>query len=110
LAIKTRAGWHDSKLDLGKYLQVGDEVDEEMYDYFLEVLPPIQGPGLLQISEPNDHINGGATYATLQRGAGNRWFYRGHCHRRQSVEPQWTTENLALQAAAEAKWKAFYAR
>jgi hypothetical protein len=30
--VKTRAGWHDSKLDLGKYLQVGDEVDEEMYD------------------------------------------------------------------------------
>lgn len=34
--IKTYANW---KGDLEEYLQIGDVVDEEMADYFLNVLP-----------------------------------------------------------------------
>jgi hypothetical protein len=36
----TEAGWHAARLDLGKYLHVGDRVDETLEMYFLEVLPP----------------------------------------------------------------------
>jgi len=87
-ARKTRAGWRESRLDLDRYLQVGDLVDEEMYDYFLNVLPPAcYGDRLVQIGEPHDHVNGRATFATLKKTA-DGWVYCGHCYRR-------TTENVA---------------
>lgn len=63
--LKTMTGWSASGLSLSKYLQVGDRVDEEIQDYFLEVMPPIQGGGFLQIGEPYSHNENGATYSTL---------------------------------------------
>lgn len=83
--MKTYKDWNG---DLGDYLKVGDVVDQEMADYFLNVMPPACWKGnLIQIGEPYNHINGKATYATIlstTRG----WEYRGHCHRGQTEEPK----------------------
>ena len=76
--IKTFANWQGS---LSEYLQIGDVVDEEMADYFLNVLPPAcWRADLIQIGEPYSHVNGRATYATLRKQNGE-WVYAGHCHR-----------------------------
>ncbi|MBP2657188.1 MAG: hypothetical protein H6Q69_220 [Firmicutes bacterium] len=67
--IKTYANWEG---DLGAYLQIGDEVDQEMVDYFINVLPPACMNGeCVQIGEPYSHRydeNGKweATYPTLK--------------------------------------------
>jgi len=74
--IKTYEDWTG---DLGAYLQPGDLVDEEMADYFLEVLPPAYwGPALIQIGEPQDHDGPKhcARYATLQKSR-QGWMYTG---------------------------------
>jgi hypothetical protein len=74
--MKTYAGW---KGDLGDYLQVGDEVDEEMYWYFVEVLPPSTFvSNEVQIGEPVRHNDKGQPlFATLQSLDGEKWFYAG---------------------------------
>ena len=48
--LKTLSGWRESGLpSVEDYLEVGDEVDSEMLDYFLNVLPPrTNRAGLLQ--------------------------------------------------------------
>lgn len=56
-------------------------VDQEMVDYFLEVLPPAYwSSSIVQMGEPYDHAEEGATYATLQRTP-EGWAYAGHCYR-----------------------------
>ncbi len=76
--IKTYANW---KGDLEDYLQIGDVVDEEMADHFLNVLPPACWTAkIIQIGEPNSHVGGKATYATLEKTS-QGWVYRGNCHR-----------------------------
>lgn len=82
--IKTYENWCASGLDLSQFLRIGDVVDEEMADYFIEVLPPITMTGqLVQMGEPHSHREGRATYSTLER-VGSNWIYRGHCHRGQT--------------------------
>ena len=85
--MKTMNGWTESKAgDFGAYVNVGDEVDEEIFDYFLNVLPPIYWTAsLMQCSEPNRHVNGKPTYTTFKR-EGGRFFYVGSCHRGERVE------------------------
>jgi len=94
-AIKTLAGWHEAKCDLDKYLQVGDAVDGEMFDYFLGVLPPATWrANLLQIGEPYSHIAGRETFSTLYKPLGAvHWLYAGHCHR-----GEWTEAKASVQA------------
>jgi hypothetical protein len=86
--MKTLNQWHGSKLDLGKFLQIGDLVDEEMADYFLGVLPPaFYSSSLIQIGEPYSHIQNRPTFATIAKTA-EGWQYRGNCHLRQTSEPK----------------------
>lgn len=83
-AHKTYEGWDR---DLNQYLVPGDTVDEEMANYFLEVLPPaFFNHELTQIGEARDHNgpNGAARYATLQM-YGKRWVYTGTQPRKQKV-------------------------
>ena len=48
--------------------KIGDVVSDEEADYFLCVLPPAcMTGGIIQIGEPNSHVNGRATYATIKR-------------------------------------------
>lgn len=77
--MKTYAGWHGSGLDLSQYLSVGDLVDEELYYYVLEVLPPATMTSkVLQMGEPYSHdANGKPTFSTLIKRA-DGWHYEGH--------------------------------
>jgi hypothetical protein len=90
---KTKAGWDASRLDLSRYLEIGDEVDEELADYFLGVLPPaFYNNSIIQIGEPYDHVNGRPTYSTIARIVGvtsaGPWKYAGHCYCGQTTEPE----------------------
>lgn len=84
--IKTEKGWHESGMNLGRYLEPGDIVDEDMYYYFLGVLPPITNTATaLQIGEPYNSVKGEFTYHTLIKLAtkefidtyGDNWVYAG---------------------------------
>jgi hypothetical protein len=81
--IKTFANW---KNGLTQYLKIGDLVDEEMVNYFIDVLPPATfNSNLIQIGEPYSHekdSNGNyrATYSTLKNTC-EGWEYCGNCFR-----------------------------
>jgi hypothetical protein len=80
--VKTYEGWNGS---LNEYLQVGDLVDEDMHDHFLNVLPPLTWTeSMLQCSEPHSHEAEGATYTTFVRTS-EGWMYAGNCYRGKSV-------------------------
>ncbi len=85
--LKTMEEWHADGRDLGEFLQIGDRVAEDMAEYFLGVLPPATWRAdLIQIGEPNDHIRGRATFATIYREAGV-WVWAGFCYRGEYSEP-----------------------
>lgn len=74
--MKTYAEWKGS---LNDYLILGDLVDEEMADYFRDVLPPERCTSwLIQMGEPYGHRDGKVTYYTLEKTV-EGWVYRGHC-------------------------------
>lgn len=76
--MKTYQDWMKSGKDLHDFLQVGDVVDEEMYFYFLEVLPPAcMSSQCIQIGEPYSHDEGGPLFDTLEKQNG-QWVYAGH--------------------------------
>ena len=85
--MKTMEQWHESRQNLGEFIQIGDLVSEDVADYFLCVLPPAcMTGGIIHIGEPNSHVNGRATYATIKRTP-EGWVYCGNCHRGQTTEP-----------------------
>jgi len=74
----------DCKGSISEFLQVGELVDDEMVEYFLNVLPPATwAANLIQMGEAMDHVNGKATYLTLHKGS-EGWEYAGTCHRGQT--------------------------
>ncbi|MEC0167374.1 hypothetical protein [Paenibacillus graminis] len=84
--MKTLEGWEAAEIPLDEYLQVGDVVDEGIYNHFINVLPPLTlTDRLVQISEPTDTVDGRNTYPTLERND-QRWVYRGDCYRGETVE------------------------
>lgn len=90
---KTREAWSGG---LAHYLQPGDWVDEGIYQHFLNVLPPIQRPGLIALGEPYSHNDEGkATFLTLRRHR-QRWVYVGalSVERALTVEISWGEEGL----------------
>ncbi len=97
--MKTYNAWAESRLDLDKFLQIGDAVDQEMADYFLNVLPPATMlSALIQIGEPYSHVKGRATFSTIRKVDGT-WVYCGHCWRGQFTEatskPEWASGQCA---------------
>lgn len=79
--IKTYKDWTGSITD---YLKPGDIVDEEMYNHFLNILPPLVWNGYyLQVREAQSYVCGGNTYLTFSYENGN-WIYKGECHRNQT--------------------------
>ena len=74
--IKKFKDWHTT---LEEYLKPNDEIDEEMYWYFLGVLPPVMSyKGIFQPDEPWSHNSKGQPlYDTFEK-IGERYFYRGH--------------------------------
>jgi hypothetical protein len=87
IVIKSMQDWRESGLDLGKFLKIGDRVTEDVATYFIEVLPPATWrEALIQIGEPNDHVRGRATFATIVKRRG-LWTWAGFCYRGEWVQP-----------------------
>ena len=82
--MKTYQQWTETNKHLNSFLMPGDDVDEEMANYFLNVLPPrTMKPDLIQIGEPNDEFRTEdgkihLIYATLKK-VENTWIYAGTC-------------------------------
>ena len=80
--IKEQSDW---KADFNEDFQPGDFVDQDIVDYFRDVLPPrSMGPGYLQVGEPYSHEPDKdgkyrATYNTFTNAAPGVWKYHGHC-------------------------------
>lgn len=78
--VKTFEAW-TSFSSLNDYLKKGDIVDDEMVNYFTNVMPPaFHTSNIIQMGEPYNHVNGKATYHTLQKTS-KGWTYVGDCHR-----------------------------
>lgn len=100
MEIKTMAGWtefaeknNDGSWD--KYCKAGDLVDEEIYEYFLNVMPPRgMGNGYLQVGEPHSSAfdpecgKWRPTYGTFQRVQKGVWMYMGNCFASGEWEPE----------------------
>lgn len=95
-AIKTLKGWEKSGKNLMEYLNVGDEVDEDMVDYFTDILPPhTLRRDMLQVGEPYDSVPitedpfgpCKTTWSTFQM-IGGKWFWKGHCFAGETEEPK----------------------
>lgn len=79
MKVKTKQTWNESGQSLTEYLEPGDRVDDTLFDYFREVLPPIHDSAdCVQIGEPYDTTKDGYTarYITLHKIGGN-WIYAG---------------------------------
>lgn len=95
--IKTIKGWErftdehsGENTDWDAYCKPGDTVGEDVYDYFLNILPPRHlSQGLMQVGEPHSHMMNPetgkyqATYATFETigKSDGAMFYRycGNC-------------------------------
>lgn len=77
---KSYKGWlNSSAKTIEEYLNKGDEVDNEMIEYFTDILPPItQNSLMLQVGEPSNHIDGKALYMTFTN-ENSKWIYKGDC-------------------------------
>lgn len=73
-------------------LEIGDYVEEEVVDNFMDMLPPAcMSSDCFQIGEPasskiDDDGNYRNTYATFKRVAKDIWEYCGNCFRGENVE------------------------
>ena len=85
--MKTLKQWDskESPNEFDHYAKPGDEIGEELYGYFLGVLPPIYHKnGVFQVSEPYSHTaKGFPTYGTYQK-LGNQYFYHGNITEKQA--------------------------
>lgn len=79
--MKTCQQWQESGLYMDKFYRVGDVVEQELYDYLLEVLPPASfGRNHVQCGEPADHKgkDGRPRFTTVARlGEYSPWIYLG---------------------------------
>lgn len=81
---KTYEAWTNSGAPFDNYVNLNDEVDEEIVDNFLGMLPPAcHTSHLVQMGEPNEHLpddKGGfqPTFMTFEKVDG-KWYYRGYC-------------------------------
>ena len=65
--MKTLQQWRTKKVDFGEFIEDGDEVDQELFDYFLGVLPPrSMKPGGFLVGEPvSSNDRGEAVYSAF---------------------------------------------
>ena len=88
--MKMYQEWTAGNRHLNTFLKIGDEVDEEMADYFRDTLPPrTMKPDLIQLGEPYDHYRDEnrklhGIYATLKRVDG-KLSYVGLCFAEEST-------------------------
>lgn len=82
---KTMEEWNSSGItEFDDYVGLGDEVDEEIVDNYLGLVPPAcHTKRLVQMGDPVEHLpnaNGRyeAVYMTFEKVDG-KWYYRGYC-------------------------------
>lgn len=105
MSFKRFKDWPEN-LNIGQYLQVGDVVDKEMYEHFLNILPPhYYFGGMLQVGGVCDHVEDNGflkpTYLTFvgDRNSDN-WIFKGECFSREAInknpelEPTVTVDKL----------------
>ena len=94
--IKTLKGWYDFTERTGKgsiydYLTKGDIVDEDIVDYFLNLLPPrTLSYGYLQVGEAYNHVYDIShrlrpVYMTFAKCDGI-WRYYGNCFAYETID------------------------
>ena len=67
--IKTMKQWENTSTPSGfsEFAREGDQVDDEIFNYFWGVLPPMAyKKGIFQVSEPYSQRGGYFTYSTFQ--------------------------------------------
>lgn len=77
--MKTMKEWESKGGDFGQYVNPKDEIDDDLYFYFLEVLPPqtMRRYGFL-VGEPASHnTKGEAVYDSFYETYEERFFYGG---------------------------------
>lgn len=91
--IKTLKEWEESGKNWDDFCKPGELVDEDVYWYFLNILPPRNmGAGYLQVGGPYDsRLNPKtgkymATYSTFVRVEDKVWKYCGNCFPGESVD------------------------
>lgn len=85
--VKTRRAWHDSGLpSFEDFCFPGDEVDREMVEYFVSVVPPIKtSPNCTQAGEAYSsefsprYGRYRDTHTTFHSIGGGRWIFDGYC-------------------------------
>lgn len=94
--IKTLKGWEESGKNWDDFCKPGDLVDEDVYWYFLNILPPRNmGAGYLQVGEPYDsRLNPKtgkyvATYSTFVKVGDKVWRYCGNCFPGEYVDTEY---------------------
>ncbi len=100
MELKTLQGWHEyaeknSNGSWDNYCKPGELVDEEVYNYFLDILPPRgMGRGYLQVGEPYSSAfdpefgKWRQTYSTFRRVQKGVWMYLGNCFPNGEWEPE----------------------
>ena len=81
--IKTLQTWQESAKNFEDFVEPSDEVDEEMYNYFRDILPPIRIDGGFQVPESfsdalNENGKPNPIYSTFSTNKG-RFFFVGYC-------------------------------
>lgn len=87
MKLKTIEDWQNSGCRTwDEYCKFGDLVDQEVADYFLNILPPqTMKRGYFQVGEPHNYARNpktgkqSDTYATFVRYGKGIWQYRGNC-------------------------------
>jgi len=79
--MKTQEQWNKSGLNFEKFIRPGDEIDSDLFWYFLSVLPPRKQTsyGFL-VGEPLRHdtkTNEGIFDSFYESPDGNRFYYGG---------------------------------
>ncbi len=75
--IKTKQAWDDSGLDFDQFVNPMDEIDEEMYYYFLGVVPTQYNKGyLFQLGEAEREENDLWYYSTFTK-YNNKYYFLG---------------------------------
>ena len=85
--MKTLQGWNDrteSPNYFGDYATKGDEIDSELYDYFLNIMPIIEhSSGVFQVDEPYSEVDRHFTYGTYQQIEDN-FYYHGNITKKEA--------------------------
>jgi len=63
--MKKYSEWTCSGIGFREFVKSGDEIDSEMYDYFLGCVPPIYFHHGFLCGEPSSHRGGEEVYSTF---------------------------------------------